>query len=77
MDDEASKPLGETHQYLQANKTYVAVKCLGDGNLLLYMAVSTNEEAGWEEGGLNLIQQKSLCNKLADNVYIPEKLFKQ
>lgn len=41
----------------------MALKSLGNGNILLYMAASTNPEAGWQDGGLTLIQQNILCKQ--------------
>lgn len=44
----------------------MALKSLGNGNILLYMAASTKPEAGWQDGGLTLIQQKAFCKLDSD-----------
>ncbi|KAL9931112.1 uncharacterized protein ACN427_000248 [Glossina fuscipes fuscipes] len=63
--DEKAKAgkLSETSTWIGERKSYIAVKSLPDGATLLYAAVTNNPEAGWEEGGLKILEQRGACKR--------------
>uniref|UniRef100_A0A1B0B2B3 DUF4485 domain-containing protein n=1 Tax=Glossina palpalis gambiensis TaxID=67801 RepID=A0A1B0B2B3_9MUSC len=63
--DEKAKAgkLSETSTWIGERKSYIAVKSLPDGATLLYAAVTNNPDAGWEEGGLKILEQRGACKR--------------